>query len=459
MPFRPHHQFRRLPVATVAVVAVVAVVVVAFWAATPMRGHAGQAGSGGSNRAEHLDKPYVILVSLDGFKSEYLDRWDLPNFKRAMTRGTRAQWMQPVFPSLTFPNHYSLVTGVHPQKHGIVSNRFWDPVRKAQYVYTDNAIVTQPHWYLREPIWVTAERQGMVAACYFWPGSEAPIDGVRPTIYNTYSDSVPNEARVKTVLEWLRMAPDKRPHLITLYFSELDTASHSAPLGTPGVLAAGQSLDRAVGQLMDGIDALPIRDEVYVLLTSDHGMVDTSARQTVQLTSLLDASEIADLVAAYSGPVANLHVRGGESRARALNEKINAGLRNGRSHLRHQLPERFHYTSNPRAGDIIVVMNEAWGLSAPRIPSASPPRSLPAAVEKPGQQPSRPEVWGAHGWDNELPSMRALFLAWGPAIRAGATVDPVRNVDVYPFIAEVLGLQPAADLDGRPGYVRGLITR
>jgi predicted AlkP superfamily pyrophosphatase or phosphodiesterase len=416
-------------------------------------------GSGGTNRPEHRGKPHVILVSLDGFKAEYLDRWDLPNFKRAMARGTRARWMEPVFPSLTFPNHYSIVSGVHPQKHGIVGNRFWDPERKAQYVYTDNGLVTQGHWYQREPIWVTAESQGMVTACYFWPGSEAPINGVRPTIYNQYSASVPNETRVETVLEWLRRPADTRPHLMTLYFSELDTASHSAALATPEVIAAGQSLDRAIGQLMDGIDALPIKDQVYVLLTSDHGMVETSSRQTVQLTSLLDASEIADLVAAYSGPVANLHVRGGAARARALNDTINAGLKNGRSYLRSDLPERFQYRTNPRAGDIIIVMDESWALSAPRLPAAAAVPALPPTVERPEQQRSRPEVWGAHGWDNQLPSMRALFLAWGPTVRAGATVDPIRNVDVYPFMAELLGLEPAPDLDGRAGYIKGLLTK
>jgi predicted AlkP superfamily pyrophosphatase or phosphodiesterase len=416
-------------------------------------------GSGGVNRAEHRDKPYVILVSLDGFKSEYLDRWDLPNFKRAMARGARARWMQPVFPSLTFPNHYSLVTGVHPQKHGIVANRFYDPVEKASYVYTDNDIVTQPRWYLREPIWVTAESQGMVAACYFWPGSEAAIKGVRPTIYNTYSASVPNETRVSTVLEWLRMPVETRPHLITLYFSELDSASHSVALETPGVLAAGRSLDRAVGQLMDGIDALPNRDQVYVLLTSDHGMVDTSTKQTVQLTSLLDARDISDLIAASSGPVANLHVRGGETQAREIRDRINAGLKHGTAYLRTEMPERFHYRAHPRAGDVVVVMEEAWGLSSPRISPAPPPRALPAPSDGEAEERTRPEVWGAHGWDPELPSMRALFLAWGPTIRAGATVAPVHNVDVYPFIADILGLKPAADLDGRAGYVRGLITR
>lgn len=428
-----------------------------LWLALVLPVAAQSTSSGGVNRAEHRDKPYVILVSLDGFKSEYLDRWDLPNFTRAMTRGARAQWMQPVFPSLTFPNHYSLVTGVHPQKHGIVNNRFYDPATKTSYVYTDNAIVTQSHWYEREPIWVTAESQGMVAACYFWPGSEAPIKGVRPTIYNTYSASVPNETRVATVLEWLRMPVEKRPHLVTLYFSELDTASHSVALDSPDVLAAGRALDRVVGQLMDGLDALPIRDRVYVLLTSDHGMVDTSAKQTVQLTSLLDASETADLAAASSGPVASLHVRGGEPRARQIRDRINAALKHGKAYLRADLPERFHYRTHPRAGDVVVVMDEAWGLSAPRIPA--PTRALPPAGPAAAEERRRPEVWGAHGWDPELPSMRALFLAWGPTVRPGATVDPVHNVDIYPLIAEILGLKPAADLDGRAGLVRGLISR
>ena len=229
---------------------------------------------------------------------------------------------------------------------------------------------------------------------------------------------------------------------------------------TEEVLAAGRSLDRAIGLLMDGVDALPVKDQVYVLLTSDHGMVDTSARQTVQLTSLLDAADLADLEAAYSGPVANLHVRGGASRAAALNDKINAGLKNGRAYLRGALPERLHYRSNPRAGDIVIVMDEAWSLNAPRLPAASAPRALaPAAAGKPETQRSRPEEWGAHGWDPELPSMRALFLAFGPKIRAGATVDPIHNVDVYPFVAEVLGLKPAADIDGRSGYVRRLLQQ
>ncbi len=212
--------------------------------------------SGGVNAVDQRAKPYLVLISLDGFKAEYLDRFDLPNLRRLAARGARAKAMVPVFPSLTFPNHYSLVTGLDPQRHGIVNNRFYDPARKDTYVYTEQRTVTDGSWYGGEPIWVTAESQGMVSACYFWPGSEAAIKGVRPTTFNSYTSGVTNEARVKTVLSWLDEPVERRPHMITLYFSELDEVSHTNPLEAPEVVKAAQSLDAAIGQLMDGIDRL-----------------------------------------------------------------------------------------------------------------------------------------------------------------------------------------------------------
>jgi predicted AlkP superfamily pyrophosphatase or phosphodiesterase len=415
-----------------------------------------QAGSGGTNRPEHLDKPYVVLVSLDGFKAEYLDRLKLPNLQRMMQRGTRAKAMVPVFPSLTFPNHYSLVTGLHPGKHGIVANRFYDPAKKASYsIGSESLTVADASWYRGEPIWVTAEKQGMVSACFFWPGSEAPIHGIRPTIWNRYDGSIDNAARVATVLEWLGLPAERRPHVMTLYFSELDTASHARPLEAPDVAAAAESLDRAIGQLLDGLDALPHGNRVYLLITSDHGMVNTSASQTVPLESLLDARELTDIEMALSGPVASLHVRGGVERARQLRDRINTTLARGTAYLRAELPERYHYRDDPRAGDIVVVMDESWGLLAPRrAPAAPAATTAPAAAERP-----RVDRRGAHGWDNALPSMRAVFLLVGPGIRQGALVPEVNNVDVYPLMTELLGLEPAAGIDGTPGAIGTLVKK
>jgi predicted AlkP superfamily pyrophosphatase or phosphodiesterase len=407
-----------------------------------------QTGSGGINRPEQRDKPHLVLVSLDGFKAEYLDRMPLPNLHRVMTRGTRAKGMIPVFPSLTFPNHYSLVTGLHPGRHGIVANRFYDPERKASYVYTDTKTVGDGSWYGGEPIWVTAEKQGMVSACFFWPGSEAPIQGIHATLWNTYNGKIPNAERVRTVLNWLELPAERRPHVITLYFSEVDTATHEGPLEAPAVLEAAQSLDTSIGQLLDGIERLPIRDRVYLVLTSDHGMVNTSDAQTVALDSLLDASEMAAVEASFGGPVGNIHINGGLARARPLVQKINARLARGTAYLRSEMPERFHYHADPRAGDIVIVMDESWSLTVPR-----PSRATTSAERSPEERR------GSHGWDNIIPSMRAVFLIMGPGIREGALIDEVNNVDVYPLMTELLGLPPAADIDGRAGAIGALVKK
>ena len=420
--------------------------------------------TGGINAVDQRAKPYLVLISLDGFKAEYLDRLDLPNLRRLAARGARAKALVPVFPSLTFPNHYSLVTGLDPQRHGIVGNRFYDPARKDTYVYTEQRTVTDGSWYGGEPIWVTAESQGMVAACYFWPGSEAAIKGVRPTTFNSYTSGVTNEARVKTVLSWLDEPIERRPHMITLYFSELDEVSHTNPLEAPEVVKAAQSLDVAIGQLMDGIDRLQVRDQVYLLITSDHGMVNTSTAQTVRLDSILDATEIASVDAGFSGPVASLHISGGPDRARLIRDRINARVARGTAYLRQDLPARYNYTSNPRIGDVVVVMDEGWTMSASRPARAA---AAPAtATEKPAAPTAKPaaeraprERYGAHGWDNAFPSMRALFLIAGPGIRQGVIVEEVRNVDVYPLMTELLQLRAATPIDGEAGRIHKLISK
>ena len=392
----------------------------------------------GINRPEQLDKPYVILVSLDGFRADYLDRFNLTSLKRIMRRGVRARSMIPVFPSLTFPNHYSLVTGLFPDRHGIVSNSFYDPERRAKYTMNDKGAVLDGTWYGGEPIWVTAETQGMVSACFFWPGSEAAIKGVRPTFVKPYDGAVPNAQRVNGVLEWLKLPTERRPHVVTLYFSEVDDASHRGSTSDRRVYEAARSLDRAIGQLLDGIDALPIKDHVYVLITSDHGMVDTNSDQTISIESLVNLDGV---IQTFVGPVTSLHVQDhNTARATQLRDELNARLKKGRAFLRGDLPERYHYSANARSGDVIVVMDEGWALRRSY--------DLRGIV--------RPR-WGTHGWDPDLPSMRAVFLAMGPGIRGGRTIGDVRNVDVYPLMTELLGLKSAPGIDGTAGRLRNLL--
>jgi predicted AlkP superfamily pyrophosphatase or phosphodiesterase len=394
-------------------------------------------GTGGLNRPEHRDKPYLILVSFDGFRPDYVDRFDLPNFRRAAQDGARADALLPVFPTVTFTNHYSLVTGLYADRHGIVGNSFYDPDRRATYSFRD-ASVGDGSWYGGEPIWVTAEKQGMVAACFFWPGSEAAIGGVRPTFWNKYDGKISNDTRVGTVLEWLRLPEDRRPHVITVYFNELDTVSHRNALDSPAIEAAAKSLDRALGALRDGVSALPIRDRVYFLLTSDHGMVETSLSRTIVLASLIDTTRVR---IGFSGPMASLHTIEGGPSAQQIKDRINARLRHGRAYLREELPGRLHFTGTPRAGDVVVIMDESWTLAA------NPP---PIGAVR--------ERWGNHGWDPAAQSMRALFMITGPEVRRGLVVPAVENVDVYPLMTELLGLRPADGIDGTPGRIRALVS-
>jgi predicted AlkP superfamily pyrophosphatase or phosphodiesterase len=443
MLWLPYMVIRRLWVGRVAALALLCLIAVGGRASSLERPALAQAaapvstGSGGINRPEHLAKPSLVLVSFDGFRADYLDRLNLPNFRRVMARGVRAQALRPVFPAITFPNHYSLVTGLHPGRHGIVENTFFDPVRNATYSFRDQATVTDGTWYGGEPIWVTGESQGMVTACFFWPGSEAAIKGVRPMYWNKYDGTVSNANRVATVLEWLRLPDVRRPHLITLYFSDIDSASHRAALDGPEVEKAVMAMDAALGSLLDGIDALPNRDRVILLLTSDHGMANTSAAQTVQLGSLVDTSNIKP---SFSGPVAGLHVSGGAGSAQRVRDQLNAKLTSGRAYLRQDLPERYHLRETPRAGDVIVVMDEGWTLATSIIN-----RGLIQST------------WGAHGWPPDVASMRALFLIAGPGIRKGVTIPEVENVDVYPLMTELLGLKPAPGIDGRAGRISSLI--
>ncbi len=379
---------------------------------------------------------HVILVSFDGLRADYLDRYALPAFERAMREGTRASALVPVFPTKTFPNHYTIVTGLYTEHHGIVANVFWDPARRESYALGDQNAVTDGTWYRGEPIWATAVKQGVKAASFFWPGSEAAIGGVRPTYWKTYDGRIPNADRVDAVLEWLRLPPDTRPRLVTLYFSDVDGAAHRSGPWAPEVRDALSRVDASLGRLLDGIETLSIRDQVYVVLVSDHGMAESSRDRTVALETLIDMK---DIIALDAGPTASLHVSGGPERARQVRDDLNARLRHGRAYLREDVPERLHYRADPRIGDLVVVMEEHYMMSA---------------RERDGERfPA-----GMHGWDPALPSMHGIFLVTGPGIRKGARVDAVENIDIYPFLAELLEIEPAGEIDGRRGRIRNAVS-
>jgi predicted AlkP superfamily pyrophosphatase or phosphodiesterase len=367
----------------------------------------------------------VVLGSLDGFRPDYLDRPAAARLRELAAHGVRARWLRPVAPTLTFPNHYTIVTGLYPAHHGIVGNSIRDPAIGYRFGIRDTAAVRDPRWWGGEPIWVTAQRQGRRTAAFFWPGSEAPIGGLHPTWYRRFDPAVPNRDRVDQVVAWLRLPADSAPALVLLYLGDVDQAGHAFGPDAPQVDSAIARVDSAIGRLEDGLTAGGLAGLIDVMVVSDHGMAAVDSGRTIYLDDYLDPAsvDIPELA-----PMLQIWPRHGDA------DRVYRALagRNPRLtvYRRADLPVRFHFDSTPRIAPIVALAAEGWLVTTrERAGTSRPPR-------------------GMHGYDRDLPSMRALFLAWGPSFRRGAVVPGFENVHLYPLLAELLGVRPAPS-DGR----------
>lgn len=383
---------------------------------------------------EIAEAPYVVLVSIDGFRHDYLDRQALPAFRRLEAAGVRAESLVPVFPTKTFANHYSIVTGMYTENHGIVANDIYDPAFDALFRIGDTVAVRDARWYGGEPIWVTAERQGVTAGTFFWPGSEAPILGSLPTYTRRYDGSIPDAARVDSVLAWLSLPAERRPHLLTLYFSVVDDAGHRHGPDSPETARAVRAADGVLGRLLDGIRELPIAERVSVVVVSDHGMADVSVGETYVLE---DHVELEGVRSVNSGPFMQLFFAGDSAREdRAL--AALRGLSDARVFRRAEIPEALHLRKSARAGDVLIVMD------------------APHQIIRVRRQGSRPSP-GVHGYPSANADMHGIFLAAGPEIRAGVRVPAFENVHIHPFVARLLGIRPARGIDGRMDVLEGVL--
>jgi predicted AlkP superfamily pyrophosphatase or phosphodiesterase len=372
----------------------------------------------------------LVLVSLDGFRWDYLDRGLTPNLSRLAREGVRAEAMVPVFPTKTFPNHYTIVTGRYPAKHGILGNVFTAPDVGGRLTLWDRDAVRDARFYLAEPIWVTAERQGRRTAPLFWPGSEASIHGVRPSYNLPFDGEMPDTARVSRLLGWLDLPLERRPTFLTLYSSAVDNAGHDHGPDAPETNRAIAQVDSLIGLLTAG---LAERGRANLVIVSDHGMASTGPDRVIWLDDYVsaDALRVDEMSALLTGwPAAGLE------------DSVYRGLKRA-PHLvvyrRAELPARFHLEDSPRVAPIVAIADEGWTI-AQRTATGQPTIIL-----------------GNHGFDDTLPSMRGIFIAQGPAFRRGVTVPPFRNIHVYSLLAEVLGVDPAPT-DGSLDSVRALLA-
>jgi predicted AlkP superfamily pyrophosphatase or phosphodiesterase len=372
----------------------------------------------GPNDAAQQAKPYVVMVSLDGFRYDYAKKYAAKNLLTLGKEGAIASdGMIPSYPSLTFPNHYTLVTGLYPEHHGIVANSFYDPVRKQRYSYTDPATNRDGTWYGGTPLWVLAEKQGMRSACFFWPASEAEIDGMRPTYYLNFDNHFPDDKRIDQVLAWLRLPAAQRPHFVTLYYSNVDHAGHQYGPESEQTIAAVAHVDQLIAELWAGLERLQL--PINLIVVSDHGMEREQG-------PWIDLDKYADLTNFTT--VGSLLYPNSDAAAEKAYQELKIKSDAFTVYRRMRVPATFDYDSNPREGDPIVVANG--------------PYAIRAHAPAPGAPDNPPEM-GAHGFDPlVLKSMRAFFLAVGPDIRPGTTLEPFENVNVYPLVAKILGLNP-----------------
>jgi predicted AlkP superfamily pyrophosphatase or phosphodiesterase len=388
---------------------------------------------GGGGQEKDL-KPTIILVSIDGFHPDYLNRYPAPTLSMLARQGVRARWMTPVYPSLTFPNHYSIATGLYPDNHGIVGNNIYDPEFKQTFSLSKREEVQNGRWWAGEPIWVTAEKQGQRAAAFFFPGTEAEIGGKRPSHWRTYDDKIPNSERVDTALSWLDLPGPERPTLILTYFGDVDHAGHESGPDSDGVRHAVAEVDKALSRLVDGLKSRRLFERVNIIVVSDHGMARIDTSQVILLDDYFDLKQAESVV--WNGASVNIFPKPGMEQAiySALKSK---GPPQVAVYRKQDAPSRFHYGRSRRIGDVLVMADEGWTIVG-RERYRPPARAADGGVI----------YRGAHGYDNRLESMRAIFVGHGPAFKQSQVVEPFESVDVYNVMAEILGLKPASNDGG-----------
>ncbi|MEO5817411.1 MAG: ectonucleotide pyrophosphatase/phosphodiesterase [Gemmatimonadaceae bacterium] len=391
----------------------------------------------GSTRV--VARPYVVMVSFDAFRHDYVDRYKPAAFLDVASRGVQAAAMIPSFPSKTFPNHFTLVTGLYPGHHGIVGNAFFDPARREWYRIGTPA-VRDSSWYSGEPIWVTAERRGVKAGVFFWPGSEAAIEGVRPSYMIPYDAKTPNTERVAGAVAWMRKPPSERPHLVLLYFSDVDDTTHRYGPDAPQTATAVSVVNRALRQLLDSIRALPYGDSANVVLVSDHGMAQISLQRTIPVGDILARAGVdtTRMEASDNGPTMSLWFGTDSARMRRARAVLDT-VGHVRTYLRSEIPERWHLRDNPRAGDVLLVADERYVLL------------------RRGTDTAKVTSRGSHGWDPRITEMQGIFVAAGPNVQPLGRISAFENVNVYPFLAALLRLDRPPVVDGNARVLESIL--
>jgi predicted AlkP superfamily pyrophosphatase or phosphodiesterase len=383
--------------------------------------------------AVQADKPStVIMIGIDGLRANAIDVVPAKNLRQLAETGIRAKSLIPVMPTKTFVNFYSIATGLYPEHHGMISNAPYD--RKLNRTFNVRNDVRDPAWWQGEPIWISAEKQGVKTATYFWVGSEVAIDGIQASYWKPYQQNKDYAERVDEVLAWLDLPAAQRPRLITLYFSAVDTASHNFGVGSEQERDAILRVDRHIGSLIEGLKQRDLLDSTNIIVVSDHGMADVSSERLINLDNWLDISDwiipewrandedvASPFLSLFSTP-ANI------AKAYQLLKDVDPHMQVYRP---SDLPEHYHFSHPDRAPDLMLLAEPGWEIYASRH------------VKYQDKTPTKKIVGAAHGYDNYSPQMQATFIASGPSFIEQAQIASFENIEVYGLVACLLDIKPA----------------
>lgn len=385
------------------------------------------------NDGQQLQKPYLILISADGFRHDYIEKHEANYLAQLAKKGVRAEALIPSFPSVTFPNHYTIVTGLYPAHHGLVGNNMYDPKIEERYSLRNSKAVLDPAWYGGTPIWALAEQQKMLSACYYWPGSEAAIQGVLPTYYYAYTEKVAIDQRIEEVVKWLSLPEEQRPHIITFYFPEVDHAGHTYGPDAPETKAAVAFVDQSVKKLVEAVatTALPVN----YMFVADHGMTAIDQEELLTVPIAINPEE---LTVVSSGVYVSLFVKNPEDKQRFYRQIVQAKGLHYQVYLKEEVPAKYHFGAKDdyfgRIGDIVLIADSPYYFSNNKT---SP---------------------GAHGYDPyQYPDMKATFVAWGPQIKEKTRVGEFENIHIYPLMTRLLELENPNVIDGDERMVNEIL--
>ncbi len=380
----------------------------------------------------------VILISIDGWRWDYLERFNPPALSRLAAEGVRSDGLIPQFPSKTFPNHYTLVTGLRLAHHGIISNNMRAPDIPGEFSIANRDVQADPRWWGGEPIWNTAERQGKIAAAMFWPGSETAIGGHQATFWTKFDAALPHRDRVNQMLEWLKLPEGKRPSFLTLYYSDVDSAGHSGGPDADEVRDAALRVDTSLGELVAGVESAGLADQVHYIIVSDHGMAALSPERTIVLDDYLDPLTV-DVI--DWAPVLGLSPKDGNV------DKLYAALANKHPSLavyrKHEIPAEYRLANHPRLPAVFAIADEGWLVASRKD------------LER-WKEPDRHFPGGTHGYNPRHTSMHGLFIAKGPRLHRAMHVEAFENIHLYELMCAILGIAPAPN-DGDPAVTRKML--